>query len=240
MLFKKIPRSILCTTTSEVKRHHRVRLTLAPKSIHSLNERCYLRNAVSSFLLGRTSDTVGGHVNSTRVSAVRRDAQTAAKRLGVHAVRRDTRALELRDVGRGSHCHRRQSGTSDPSGASTHGCFLRSIFRSSSLLVLRSSLLRSPSFYHIQMQPFRMVIPTLRSESEVLPPQHFIIRPLDTRPITVVTKNLQQEDSVRDSQMFSQCKPEGHTLRQFLQQLPRFFRRWLRPRQTVFRRSSAP
>ena len=121
MLFKKIPRSILCTTTSEVKRHHRVRLTLAPKSIHSLNERCYLRNAVSSFLLGRTSDTVGGHVNSTRVSAVRRDAQTAAKRLGVHAVRRDTRALQLRGVGRGTHCHRRQSGTSDPSGASTHG-----------------------------------------------------------------------------------------------------------------------
>ena len=119
MLFKKIPMSILCTTTSEVKRYHRVRLTLAPKSIHSLNERCYLRNAVSAFLLGRTSDTVGGHVNSTRVSAVRRDAQTAAKRLGVHAVRRDTRALELRDVSRGSHCHRRQSGTS---GASTHGC----------------------------------------------------------------------------------------------------------------------
>ena len=122
MLFKKIPMSILCTTTSEVKRYHRVRLTLAPKSIHSLNERCYLRNAVSSFLLGRTSDTVGGHVNSTRVSAVRRDAQTAAKRLGVHAVRRDTRALELQDVGRGSHCHRRHGGTSDPSGASTHGC----------------------------------------------------------------------------------------------------------------------
>ena len=85
-----------------------------------------------------------------------------------------------------------------------------------------------------------MVVPTLRSESEVLPPQRFIIRPLDTRPITVVTQNLQEEDSVRDSQMFSQCKPEGHTLRQFLQQLPRFFRRWLRPRQTVFRRSSAP
>ena len=122
MLFKKIPMSILCTTTSEVKRYHRVRLTPAPKSIHSLNERCYLRNAVSAFLLGHTSDTVGGHVNFTRVSAVRRDAQTAAKRLGVHAVRRDTRALELQDVGRGSHCHRRHGGTSDPSGASTHGC----------------------------------------------------------------------------------------------------------------------
>ena len=85
-----------------------------------------------------------------------------------------------------------------------------------------------------------MVITTLRSESEVLPPQHFIIRLLDTRPITVVTQNLQEEDGLRDSQMFSQCKPEGRTLRQFLQQLPRFFRRLLRPRQTMFRRSSAP
>ena len=51
----------------------------------------------------------------------------------------------------------------------------------------------------------------LGSEFLVLLTQHFILRLLDTRPITVVTQNLEEENGFRDSQMFSQSKPEDHT-----------------------------
>ena len=42
--------------------------------------------------------------------------------LGIHAVRRDTRALGMQDVDRQRHCHRRHGDTSGLSTASTHGC----------------------------------------------------------------------------------------------------------------------
>ena len=46
-----------------------------------------------------------------------------------------------------------------------------------------------------------MVIAAFGSQSLVLPTQHFILRLLDTGPVTVVTQNLEDENGFRDSKM---------------------------------------
>ena len=61
------------------------------------------------------------------------------------------------------------------------------------------------------MNPFRMEKATLGSESLVLLTQYFILRLLDSRPVTVVSQNLEDENGISDTEMLSKTEPEGHT-----------------------------
>ena len=61
------------------------------------------------------------------------------------------------------------------------------------------------------MNPFRMEKAALGSEFLVLLTQHFVLRLLDSRPVTVVSQNLEDENGFRDSEMLSKTEPEGHT-----------------------------
>ena len=58
------------------------------------------------------------------------------------------------------------------------------------------------------MNPFWMEKAALGIESLVLLTQHFILRLLDPRPVTVVLQNLEDENGFSDIEMLSKTEPE--------------------------------